>query len=220
MAEGENGEERAEDSLLLTQKPGEKLLREKKSPEQGFSVYQLIIVGALFFLFFAVVWTMKVGRGLINAVPFLNVWLNLFLTVPEPLQSPMFFVMFFAGFFVIFFLVDWVNSHFNTKQALHPLFVLLFFFFCLLAFYVALFWHFENYAVNADRTLLICVSDDLGWPFGTCNDILNGLITQGKQQEYLFVDYWERLHGSGFIFFIWGGAFGWITRFAVGKIKL
>ncbi len=207
MAEGENGEERAE---------------EKKRPEQGFSVYQLIIVGALFFLSFAIVWAMKVGSGLINAIPFLNVWLKLFLTVPEPLQSPMFFVMFFVGFFAIFFLVDWVNSHFNTKQALHPLFVLLFFFFCLLAFYVALFWHFENYAVNTTppRTLLICVSDDLGWPFGTCNDILNGLIAQGKQQEYLFLNYWERLHGSGFIFFIWGGVFGWITRFAIGKIKL
>ncbi len=210
---------------------------EKGKGEKGagpaFSTNQLIIIAFLFVLSFGLLVAMNAAMNAagsaISSMPILNLFmpiLNLFFTAQSPVPldgspvSPMFFLMPIVSFFFIFFIVDWVNSYFKTRLALHPLFILLFFFLCFFAFYVALFWYNTNYADLAGQKLLVCVSDNIGGPFSTCNDIINSLIEQGKLNEFLVVDFWERLHGNAFMLFIWGGVFGWITRFAIEKIKL
>jgi len=198
----------------------EEKVKEENGADPAFSTNQWIIVGFLFVLFFILLKALNVASGMVNSIPFLNVWLSLFFTVPDPLYSPMFFVMPIAGFFFIFFIIDWANRYFNTKHALNPIFILLFFFLCFFAFYVALFWYNNNYAEMANQKLLICVSDNIGGPFATCNDITNSLIEQGKFNEFMIVDFWQRLHGNAFMLFAWAGVFGWVTRFAIGKIKL
>jgi len=118
-------------------------------------------------------------------------WIPNLLIVPSLLESPMFLVMPFVGFAAIFLLVDWANKNFETKFALSPLFLLLFFVLALVAYYVALYWYMSNFA------------------------LLEG-IPMGPE----LVDFWGRLHISAFLLFFWGGVFGWIARFAVEKIDL
>ena len=194
----------------------EEKVKEEKGAGPVFSTNQWIIVGFLFVLFFVLLKVLNVLRDAASSVPVLN----LFFVIPDPFQSPMFFVMLVVGFFFVFFAVDWINSNLKTRWVLHPVFVLLFFFLCLMAFYIALFWYNSNYAVLSEQKLLVCVSDNICGPFPTCVDVMNSLIKEGTFNEYFFVDFWERFHGSAFMLFMWAGVFGWVTRFAVGKIKL
>ncbi len=204
-----------------------KIVGEKAVKEKKFSTNQKIIVGALFILFFMLLVAMNAARSSIASVPVLN----LFLTVPSPMPfpipdilpnaaSPMFFAMPIVSFFFVFLLADWINSYFKTSLALHPLFVLLYFFLGFAAFLVALFWYNSNYALLGNQKLIVCLSDNLGGAFGTCSDLINSIIEAGKINEYIVVDYWQKLHGNAFMLFIWGGTFGWITRYAVEKLKL
>ena len=155
---------------------------------RGFSANQSIVVAFMLFLSFGLLVAMNAAQTAIRKLPVLN----LFFTVPSPLpteSSPMFFAMFVTSFFFLFFIVDWINSHFNTAYALHPMFPLLFFALGLFAYYVALFWYMSNFTV------------------------LSG-------ESQVRFDYWTKLHESAFMLFVWGGVFGWITRFVVGKIRL
>ncbi|MDP2973826.1 MAG: hypothetical protein Q8N60_02135, partial [Candidatus Diapherotrites archaeon] len=108
----------------------EEKVKEENGAAPAFSTNQWIIVGFLFVLFFILLKVMYVACGMVNSIPFLHAWLSLFFTVPDPLYSPMFFVMPIAGFFFIFFIIDWANRYFNTKHALNPISILLFFFLC------------------------------------------------------------------------------------------
>ncbi len=116
--------------------------------------------------------------------------LGLILTLPR-FESPMFFAMPLVGFFAVFFLVDYVNKSFKTELGFSPLFPLGFFAVSLVAYFVALYWYMANFAALNRFELTL--------------DILN---------------FWPKLHTSAFFLFAWAGAFGWIARFAVEKIKL
>ncbi len=189
---------------------------EEKGAGPAFSTNQWIVVGFLFVLFFVLLKVLNVLRDAASSIPVLN----LFFLIPDPFQSPMFFAMPIVSFFIIFFIIDWANRYFATKHALHPAFILLFFFLSFFAFYVALFWYHTDFTRDSNVKLLICVSDEIGGPFGKCSDIANALIKEGTFNQYIFINFWERLHANAFMLFIWGGVFGWITRFAVEKIKL
>jgi len=108
-------------------------------------------------------------------------------------ESPMFLAMPFFGFFAVFFLIDWINSSFKTKMASSPAFPVVFLFLSLGAYFVALYWYLANFASLQGVPLSL----DMVTP-----------------------EFWSRLHGSAFIFFIWSGLFGWGARIAVEKIKL
>jgi hypothetical protein len=108
-----------------------------------FGANKMILGGFLFALSYFVVYALSLGSGWIGKTPFLG---DLqVLTLPD-YSSLMFYLLPAVGFFIIFFLVDWANEYFETKQALSPLFPVLFFVFSLAAFYVALFWYYANFA--------------------------------------------------------------------------
>ena len=109
-----------------------------------FGANKMILGGFLFALSYFVVYALSLGRDWLSKTPVLG---DLqVLTLPD-YSSPMFYILPAAGFLIIFFLVDWANEYFETKQALSPLFPVLFFVFSLAAFYVALFWYYANFAM-------------------------------------------------------------------------
>ncbi|MBN2067872.1 MAG: hypothetical protein JW744_05375 [Candidatus Diapherotrites archaeon] len=184
-----------------------------------FSANQLIVIAALFIMFFVLASALSAGRDIIQNLPFVGLFFSLPSPLPFPLgeilpsaTSPMFFAMFVVSFFIVFSIVDWVNNYFKTGFALHPGFALLYFCLGLLAFAIALAWYNLNYSFLGGQKLLICFAD--------CDNVINSLIEQGTLQQYLVVNFWQKLHGSAFMLFIWGGTFGWITRYAIEKIKL
>jgi len=115
----------------------------------------------------------------------------LILTIPSLIESPMFLAMPAITFFLMFFLIDWANDYFETRQALHPLFPVLFLLLSVAAYFVALYWYLKN-------------AYDL----------------QGTEFAFDQMDLWGHLGNSAFMLFIWGGIFGWIARYAVEKIKI
>ena len=152
---------------------------------EEFSVNQWIIVAFLFAISFGLLIALNAANQAVRDLPFIGLILN----IPSALNSPMFTALPIVAFFFLFFIVDWINKYFETTQALHPLFVVLFFGVALFAFYVALFWYMSNFKALGD-------------------------------ENALNFDFWARLQGNAFMLFIWGGTLGWITRFAVEKLKL
>ncbi len=120
---------------------------------EQFSNNQWIVVAFLFFLSFGLLIAMGAARSVLSSIPFVGLVLNIPTPVPWE-TSPMFFVMPIAAFFLLFFLVDWINTHFNTTHAMHPLFPVLFFALGLIAFYVALFWYNSNFVLLGDPNAL------------------------------------------------------------------
>jgi len=118
--------------------------------------------------------------------------IELVLTLPDLFQSPMFYLaMPVFGFWAVFFLVDWINDQFETNLGLSPALPIVFFFLALFAYYVALYWYTANFAS------------------------LSGVELTLDQ-----VDFKGKLQSSAYLFFLWAGVFGWISRYAVAKIKL
>ena len=154
--------------------------------EEKISTNKLIIAGFALIITYAILFAISAASATISGIPIIAE----LLTLPG-FSSPMFFVMPFFSFLAIFLIVDWVNENFETKLALNPIFLAIYFVLTLGAYYVALYWYIANFATlsNVEMTL---------------------------EQ----VDFWPKLHGSAFMLFLWGGVFGWIARYAVEKIKL
>ncbi len=153
--------------------------------KKDFPANKLIIAVFLFAFSYVVIWALSAARSAIDSSP---LGLLQVLSLP-PFESPMYYIMPAASLFLVFFLVDWANDYFETKQAMHPLFPVLFFALSLVAFFLAEFWYVSNF------------------------------VKLSGQTEVVF-DYWGLLKQNAFMLFMWGGVFGWATRFAVEKIKL
>jgi hypothetical protein len=201
--------------------------------QKKFTTNQLIITAFLFVVFYGVmlIWSGVSSKIelLVSGIPALNVLLYL----PE-FESPMFWLMPVVGFFTMFLLVDWVNGYFETSKALSIWLPLLFFILGLAAFSVALYWENANYAAMQSDTQQIVLpylcyaKPDFLCPAPACDcaEIVKNINKSSsakidsKQLVYFNVPFWERLRISAFYLFLISGIFGWLSRYAVEKLKL
>lgn len=151
------------------------------------------VIAAFFFVFsYGILFAFGVAHSAIGPIVSGIPVINIFLPLPE-LNSPMYLLMPVAGFFLMFFLIDWTNKFFNSRQGFSPLLPVLFFMLSLLAFYIAIFWYIGNYAQLSGSALKIEDANNL---FAT------------------------RLKESAYYIFVLSALLGWVSRFALDKIKL
>tara|TARA_Y100000310_G_C20651240_1_gene799560 strand:+ start:1142 stop:1798 length:657 start_codon:yes stop_codon:yes gene_type:complete len=155
--------------------------------------------------------------------------LNIFLPFPSFI-SPMYWLVPIAGFFFMFFLVDWVNKYFKDNSGFSALLPIAFFIIALLALYISLFWYIGNYTTlvsnnDVDYRLHICVAEN----GAECQKVVAGinqrLIDNGvepgeKMVQYQLVSFRDRLQNGAYYLFVLAALLGWVSRFALDKLKI
>ncbi len=167
----------------------------EQSEQQGNSsldANKYVIAAFLFFLSWGVLFALGSANQALSQAFSGTPILNIFLPIPQ-FHSPMYLLMPVVGFFFMFFLVDWVNRFFKSRHGFSPLLPLLFFALAFIAFYIALFWYIGNYTLLAGRTLTL------------------------DEASRMFVG---RFKASAYYLFVLSGLLGWVSRFALEKIKL
>lgn len=172
--------------------------------EKGFNGRKLAVLLLLFLISYGIAYAFSGLGEFLKNIPIIGLFFPM-----HSWDSPTYFLLPIAGFFLFFLGIEWINETFHTKFAESGFFPAVFFFFSLIAYWVAVFFYYINIKF-AGRDYIVCVFD--------CENLRNSLLPK-IQEGLAFINFWDELKISVFMYFVIACILGWASFKAMKMLE-